>query len=451
MPRTAKPIPLKGLTFSRALGAWYAANARALPWRGAQDPYHIWVSEIMLQQTRVAAVIDHYHSFLKRFPTLVSLALAAEEEVLAVWSGLGYYRRARTLHEAAKFVVKRYGGKLPRTAPELRALPGVGDYTAAAVASIAFGETVPVLDGNVERVLLRLLGQPEKAGNAARAMLLRQAADLMPSRTSKIAPGDHNQAMMELGATICLPAAPLCKQCPVKKFCATRGEHATQERSKMRSQEVAYLLDTRKQGAATEVRLRKRPADAALMPRMWELPEIELSAVDNQPALLRLRHSITSTNYYVRIHAALESGSSRQMSAAQQLLTADEILIDEDEGAWEEQSGAADEESDSSGNAAAPEQDSAGVEGAEDEVWFDVRRLGLLPLTGLARKVLQRLDLMSLPSLAAAVAMPKDPVEPKNREPEIRDPKRRGPKKRVPKSGAKPTQRASDPRFQRVW
>ena len=444
MPRTAKPIPLKGLTFSRALGAWYAANARALPWRGAQDPYHVWVSEIMLQQTRVAAVIDHYHSFLKRFPTLVSLALASEEDVLAAWSGLGYYRRARTLHEAAKFVVKRYVGKLPRTAPELRALPGVGDYTAAAVASIAFGETVPVLDGNVERVLLRLLGQPEKAGSAARATLLRQAADLMPSRTSKIAPGDHNQAMMELGATVCLPAAPLCKQCPVKKFCATRGEHATQERPKMRSQEVAYLLDTRKQGAATEVRLRKRPADAALMPRMWELPEIELSVVDGQPALLRLRHSITSTNYYVRIHSALESGSSRQMSAAQ-LLPEDEILIDEDEGAWEEQSGTEGEESASSGNAA-PAQDSAGVEGTEDEAWFDVRRLGLLPLTGLARKVLQRLNLMALPNLAAAVAKPKEPVEPKSSAPEIRNQKRR-----LPKSGAKPTQRASDPRFQRVW
>ncbi len=449
MPRIAKPKPLKGLTFSRALAAWYTANARTLPWRGAQDPYHIWVSEIMLQQTRVAAVIDHYQSFLQRFPTLVSLALAPEEAVLAAWSGLGYYRRARTLHEAAKFVVKRHGGKLPRTAPELRALPGVGDYTAAAVASIAFGETVPVLDGNVERVLLRLLGQPEKVGSAARAALLRQAADLMPSRTSRITPGNHNQAMMELGATVCLPAAPLCKQCPVKKFCATRGEHATQERTKMRSQEMAYLLDTRKQGAATEVRLRKRPADAALMPRMWELPEVELSAVNGQPALLRLRHSITTTNYYVRIHAAPESGSSRQMSAAQQLLPADEILMDEDADTWGQQSGADEVEIAASGSAELA-QTLAGLEGSDEEVWFDLRRLGLLPLTGLARKVLQRLDLMALPAVAAAVPRPKETRGAKSGEAASGSPKDT-PTPRKRQRPSKPELRASDPRFRRVW
>ena len=159
---------------------WYREHARELPWRGIGNPYHTWVSEVMLQQTRVAAVLEHYAAFLKRFPTLLALALASESEVLAVWSGLGYYRRARMLHRAAKFITQERGGVLPSTAVELRTLPGVGEYTCAAIASIAFGESIAVVDGNVERVLLRVTGRAEETTAAARTFVKRQAAALVP-------------------------------------------------------------------------------------------------------------------------------------------------------------------------------------------------------------------------------------------------------------------------------
>ncbi len=151
-----EPLPLlpgRQVDFRTALLAWYRANARVLPWRNIDDPYRTWLSEIMLQQTRVDAVIDHYRRFLQRFPTLLALSLAPEEDVLALWSGLGYYRRARMLHRAAKFLVEEHGGSVPHTARELRTLPGIGAYTSAAIASIAFGEPVAVVDGNVERAL----------------------------------------------------------------------------------------------------------------------------------------------------------------------------------------------------------------------------------------------------------------------------------------------------------
>src|SRR6202167_962126 len=150
---------------------WYEQNRRDLPWRQSTDPYAIWVSEIMLQQTRVAVVVERYQAFMARFPTLVSLALAPEQEVLALWSGLGYYRRARMLHKAAQFVADHHHGNMPVTADELRTLPGIGAYTAAAIASIAHGEAVAVVDGNVERVILRLTGRPHESTAAGRAFV----------------------------------------------------------------------------------------------------------------------------------------------------------------------------------------------------------------------------------------------------------------------------------------
>ncbi|HEX3730734.1 MAG TPA: hypothetical protein VHV47_13065, partial [Opitutaceae bacterium] len=271
---TAIAVEIDPVVFRRRLMAWYRTQARTLPWRGTTDPYHIWVSEIMLQQTRVAAVIEHYNEFVRRFPTLVSLALAPEADVLAAWSGLGYYRRARMLHKAAQFIMLERDGRLPVSSAELRTLPGIGDYTAAAIASIAFGEPVAVVDGNVERVILRLTGRSDEANAASRAFIRAQAQGLMPEVAPAAAPvetevvsgpvarprswgwdasdrialaasahptapaggegayphltsnaaGDHNQAMMELGATMCLPRAPLCLQCPVQALCKTRGE-----------------------------------------------------------------------------------------------------------------------------------------------------------------------------------------------------------------------------------
>src|ERR1700722_2852617 len=349
--------------FRRKLITWYRSHARELPWRNVSDPYRTWLSEVMLQQTRVVAVVEHYNGFLRRFPTILALALAPESEVLATWSGLGYYRRARIMHKTAQFLIRERGGVLPSTAAELRTLPGIGEYTSAAIASIAFGESIAVVDGNVERVLLRLTGRPGVKTAAARAFVQRKASVLVPKRRigEKVnASGDHNQAMMELGATICLPRNPLCLHCPVYSMCKTRGEHRTPPRALPLSRPAAYLLSLRKRGTATEVLLQLRAEDASLMPGMYELPPVPLDAVQGREPLLRLRHSITNTNYYVQIFAAHgpeDSGLRRAIPASN-----------------------------------------------SDLHWVLTSRLGAMPLTGLTRKALQRLDVM-------AVNLPKLPVE----------------------------------------
>jgi A/G-specific adenine glycosylase len=252
---------LREQRFRKQLLAWYDRQARDLPWRESCDPYRVWVSEIMLQQTRVAAVIAHYREFLRRFPTVEKLARAREASVLAAWSGLGYYRRARMLHAAAKVVARL--GAFPATVAELRELPGVGRYTAAAIASIAFGECIAVVDGNVERVLQRVSGRRTSGGKfwiAAEELLDRER------------PGDFNQAMMELGAVVCTPRAPSCLTCPVIELCATRGELAGAAKvSRQRKREIHYALDCREDA----VLLVRRARDARLMAGMWELPEVE--------------------------------------------------------------------------------------------------------------------------------------------------------------------------------
>jgi A/G-specific adenine glycosylase len=346
---------LDAVLFRRRLMNWYRAHARELPWRGISDPYRTWVSEVMLQQTRVAAVIDHYEDFLRRFPTIVALALASEEKVLAAWSGLGYYRRARMLHKAAQFIVKERGGGLPHTSAELRTLPGIGEYTCAAIASIAFGESIAVVDGNVERVLLRLTGRPEVGTAAEKQFVQVQASALVPKRRMHgrcNAAGDHNQAMMELGATICLPKAPMCLHCPVYGMCRTRGEHATPPRAVQKSRPAAYLLSLRKSGIMTEVLLGRRAEDASLMPGMYELPPLPQDAVQGREPMLRLRHSITNTNYYVQVFAARGPGDRGLRRAV--------------------------------------------PAGKDDLEWVRTNKLGGMPLTGLARKVLQRLDVMAV-------------------------------------------------------
>jgi A/G-specific adenine glycosylase len=282
-----------------ALLTWFDRHKRDLPWRRTRDPYAIWVSEIMLQQTRVAAVLEHYARWMERFPTVAALAAADEAEVLALWSGLGYYRRARFLHAGARAVIADHAGVIPQTASELRKLPGIGEYTSAAIASIAFGEPVAVVDGNVERIAMRLAGlsadeRPTQLARAIRGV----AADLVdPER-----PGDSNQAMMELGATVCLPRNPLCLSCPVQPWCATRGEHSGATRKAMQARSIAYTLAQRERGGAVEVLLVQRPPSASLMPGMWELPP----AADPTDALplLTLRHAITVTNYAVSIFAS---------------------------------------------------------------------------------------------------------------------------------------------------
>lgn len=281
-------MPLNVSRFRTRLLAWYDVHQRSLPWRKTKNPYRIWVSEIMLQQTRVAVVIGRYREFLKRFPSLRSLAASRESEVLAAWSGLGYYRRARSLRNAARVVVRDHKGKLPSRLEQLGTLPGIGDYTAAAIASIAFGEPHAVVDGNVRRVLTRIIGQPVTAGSA-----WRQAQTLL----SPVRPGDFNQAMMELGATVCLPA-PKCYACPVRDLCTSRGSRREAvAQMPARRVSVRLLLALRQKS----VYLVRRPASAGIMPLMWELPTAKRLSGET---LFALKHSITNTNYSIQVSAA---------------------------------------------------------------------------------------------------------------------------------------------------
>lgn len=201
---------------ARPLGRWYQRRKRDLPWRVDQDPYRVWISEIMLQQTQVKTVIPYYERFLERFPDAEALAAASEDEVLEYWAGLGYYSRGRNLRRAAQQVVREHEGQFPDSSDRLRSLPGIGEYTAAAVGSIAFDEAVPVIDGNVERVLARFLAIEEDPRRGAAKARLRHAADAALARRR---PGDHNQAMMELGATVCTPRSPSCHECPIARHC----------------------------------------------------------------------------------------------------------------------------------------------------------------------------------------------------------------------------------------
>lgn len=281
--------------FRSALLQWYHANGRSLPWRETKDPYRIWVSEIMLQQTRVAAVVEYYRRFLAAFPTLSALSRANEQAVLAQWSGLGYYRRARMLHAAARKLTSEHR-RIPHTSEQLRELPGIGRYTAAAIASIAFGEPSAVVDGNVERVLQRLTGKtPENAWGLAQGLL------------DKENPGDFNQAMMELGATLCLPKDPECLACPVRRWCALRGEHATAKPRSRKKAKARYVICVNR----GRIALAQRPAGSRLMPEMWELPEASSSLFRTKP-LLTVKHSITTTDYAVSVwktKAGLPPGS----------------------------------------------------------------------------------------------------------------------------------------------
>jgi A/G-specific adenine glycosylase len=312
-PQEAKSqAAVREQSFRTHLLAWYDQHARPLPWRETRDPYRVWLSEIMLQQTRVAAVVAYYHEFLRRFPTAQKLASAREASVLAAWSGLGYYRRARMLHAAAKVVARERLGKFPETAAGLRELPGVGRYTAAAVASIAFGAPVAVVDGNVERVLQRTSGR-RLAGED-----FWQSADALLDRAR---PGDFNQAMMELGATVCTPRTPGCLTCPVVELCATRGEIARVAKApRQKKREIHYALDYRTDDSRDgRVFLVQRPPDARLMAGMWELPEIDGPSGAEAPfnrsskiaALKALRHP----------KAGRQPKATRQPAASRQPIT----------------------------------------------------------------------------------------------------------------------------------
>lgn len=260
----------RSMTFSDEMLRWYDENKRDLPWRHETDPYRIWVSEIMLQQTRAETVSRRYADFLARFPTVFDLAQAPEEDVLKAWEGLGYYARARNLHKAAKIIVRQWNGKLPPSAEQLRQLPGVGAYAACSVASIAFGEAVPALDANLARVFSRVIGRREP---------LASPADLYPEALAHVSqdrPGDFNQALMDLGATICLPRSPKCGICPIFGSCAA-GQSGTPEdfpekapkplRREIQRTVLVVLLNGK-------VLIRQRPS-RGLLGGLWEFPTLE--------------------------------------------------------------------------------------------------------------------------------------------------------------------------------
>lgn len=271
----------------RSLLSWYQVNKRDLPWRRTCDPYRIWISEIMLQQTRVEAVKSYYKAFLEAFPTVEALADADEERLLKAWEGLGYYSRARNLRRAAKTVVEQYGGKLPADVRELRGLCGIGDYTAGAIASIAFGIPAPAVDGNVLRVLSRLSGCEEDIMLQATKKHFAEALEkVIPSDRA----GDFTQAMIELGATVCVPNGEArCEVCPLQKICVARREGRIDElpvrsAKKPRRVEALTVLLIRDEGRTV---LRKRPAKG-LLAGLYELPNFAGHLDEGEiPALVR--------------------------------------------------------------------------------------------------------------------------------------------------------------------
>ncbi|HEY6548946.1 MAG TPA: A/G-specific adenine glycosylase [Vicinamibacteria bacterium] len=301
----------------RALLAWYRRNRRDLPWRRTDDPYRIWLSEVMLQQTTVKTATPYYEAFLERFPTLAALAAANEEEVLARWSGLGYYHRARNLRRAASHIVERHRGRFPKTLEAALAVPGVGLYTASAVLSIAYGTPLPVVDGNVRRVLARLfaLRGPEWTRDAAFYNLADEVLD-------KEAPGDWNQAVMELGALVCVPRKPACPACPVRRSCQAFAQGLVLELPEARARRAPQ--DVTVAAALVEKAgrlLLVRRAEDRLLGRMWEVPQTSLESrglpdlvpelrerygLEVEPGALRVRarHAITFRRIRVEGYSA---------------------------------------------------------------------------------------------------------------------------------------------------
>jgi A/G-specific adenine glycosylase len=261
--------------FQSDLIGWFEKEQRRLPWRENRDPYRIWVSEIMLQQTRVETVIPYFNRFIEQFPTLEALAESDEEKVLKAWEGLGYYSRVRNLHTAVKEVHERYGGKVPDAPKEIKALKGVGPYTAGAILSIAYGLPEPAVDGNVMRVLSRILLIWE---NIAKSSVRKIFEDTVRAIISKENPSAFNQALMELGALICTPTSPRCLLCPVQEHCLAFAEGVQEQlpqKAKKKKQKRLSLLAAILVDANGKFLIHKRPNEG-LLANLWEFPNIEV-------------------------------------------------------------------------------------------------------------------------------------------------------------------------------
>jgi A/G-specific adenine glycosylase len=259
-----------------ALVPWYRGHRRDLPWRRTRDPYAIWVSEAMLQQTQVATVRGYYERWMERFPTVRTLAAAPESEVLHAWQGLGYYSRAKNLRRAAQAIVRDYAGALPKTPRELEALPGIGPYSAGAIASIAHGERVPLVDGNVVRVLSRIFGL---RGDPTRAPLKRRLWQIAEALVPADAPGDFNQALMELGATVCTPRSPNCGECPLNRLCEARKRGLENELPELprRRATIAVARAAAVVSRRDKVLVVQVPADASRWAGFWKFPNADVA------------------------------------------------------------------------------------------------------------------------------------------------------------------------------
>jgi A/G-specific adenine glycosylase len=270
-------LPTLRSAIRRKIVRWYQSNKRDLPWRRSRDPYAIWISETMLQQTQVNTVIPYYKKFLERFPTVDALARAPLPQVLRLWSGLGYYRRAANLKKAAQQIVRQHGGKIPQDFAQLRALAGIGDYTAGALLSIAFEKPYPAIDGNVRRVLSRLLRITDER------QLRAIAAELVPAKRS----GEFNQAIMELGATVCTPKNQRCSDCAVNSLCASRSSPDAAvlgSRTPLKFRNVIWPLAIVRRGG--RILLRRRGANG-LLASLWELPGQEVTGRESIAGLFR--------------------------------------------------------------------------------------------------------------------------------------------------------------------
>ena len=286
--------------------SWFAKHQRSLAWRATYDPYHVWVSEVMAQQTRMEVVVAYFDRFIARFPSIASLAKATEDDVVTLWSGLGYYRRARMLHEGAIDVMKRFGGSLPRSVEELMSIPGVGRYTAGAIASIAFDERAPIVDGNVARVLARLYGEEDPWRHAERLVNACKS------------PRHFNQGLMEIGALICTPRNARCGECPLRSKCVARATDRVEElpakknKAATREMHVDLYLITDRKG-----RILMRRERGRLMNALFHLPHGDISLLTGKPLKVRnaksigtYRHTITTRRITFEVFVAQWGGGA---------------------------------------------------------------------------------------------------------------------------------------------
>ena len=317
------------LFVSERLIAWYEANKRDLPWRHSSDPYIIWISEIILQQTRVAQGLDYFRRFVGRFPDISSLAAASEDEVLRYWQGLGYYSRARNLHAAAKYMAEHYGGEFPRSYEEVRALKGIGDYTAAAIVSFAYGMRYAVVDGNVYRVLGRLLAIDVPMDTAEGKKQFAVAAEsLLPEEA-----GVYNQAIMELGALVCTPRNPSCEDCPLSEVCSAFARHETQlypvrqKKGKSRTRYFHYFYIL-----YNGMTWLHRRAEGDIWQGLYEFPLVETESACDVDELLRREEVARIFEGCGRVHIRKRTPELRHVLSHQVLLATGYLVEVDSEG-----------------------------------------------------------------------------------------------------------------------